>query len=169
MPMTANGLSKLLEECGELTETAALLIQDLSAHRPASAIAAFEDEAADVQAAIDLVSETFQLPVGIYDPALTQGHALNATHSGPSPAAELIQLVAALGALSQIASKKLAYFNTDSHPDGKGSLHDRLSKAVSAVLLALINALGALNADPLRVKSRRLAKTTLFFRWHAEP
>jgi hypothetical protein len=65
MTMTGNGLAKLIEECGELTQVAGkkLACMDSDDHfdGAGSLKARLENEIADVVAATNLVIETFEL------------------------------------------------------------------------------------------------------------
>lgn len=65
MTMTANGLAKLTEECGELAQVASkkMACMDSDVHWDGASSLAWrlEDEIADVRAASALVEETFGL------------------------------------------------------------------------------------------------------------
>jgi len=64
MTMSNNGLTKLLEECGELSQVAAKLIAFPSGNHPDGGLPLqqrLEEEIADVCAAIALVADNFKL------------------------------------------------------------------------------------------------------------
>lgn len=64
MPLVHNGLAKLAEECGELTQVAAKKIAypNTDAHPDGSLLTLrLQDEIADVLAAIEVVRENFKL------------------------------------------------------------------------------------------------------------
>lgn len=89
----------------------------------------------------------------------------------PMTAKGLAKLIEECGELQQIAGKKLAYFHTDDHPDGKGSLRLRLGEEVADVLAAcdFIRA-HMLGLDINRmVDARRQEKFNLFQKWESMP
>lgn len=64
MPMTHKGLTKLVEECGELIQVAAKKIQYPDEQHPdgkGCLLDRLEDELSDVLAAIDFVMDTLRL------------------------------------------------------------------------------------------------------------
>lgn len=81
----------------------------------------------------------------------------------------LTKLIEECGELSQIASKKQAFMNTDTHPDGKGSMKKRLEEEMADVIAAcvLVAENFGLNQDFL--EQRALKKLALFRSWHNNP
>lgn len=80
----------------------------------------------------------------------------------------LVKLSEECGELQQIIAKKLAYYTTDVHPDGKGSLKERLEDEIADVIAAslLVGELHGL--DALRMGNRVNAKLALFNQWQAQ-
>lgn len=78
----------------------------------------------------------------------------------------LTKLIEECGELVQIAAKKQAYFDTDTHPDGKGSMKKRLEEEMADVIAAcvLVAENFGLNQDFL--EQRALKKLELFRSWH---
>ena len=81
----------------------------------------------------------------------------------------LTKLIEECGELVQIAAKKQAYFDTDTHPDGKGSMKRRLEEEMADVIAAcvLVAENFGLNQDFL--EQRALKKLELFRSWHNNP
>lgn len=50
----------------------------------------------------------------------------------------LAKLLEELGELSQVCAKKLAYYHTDEHPDGAGSLRERMQEEIADVAAAML-------------------------------
>jgi NTP pyrophosphatase (non-canonical NTP hydrolase) len=80
----------------------------------------------------------------------------------------LAKLIEECGELIQVAGKKLAYYHTDEHPDGKGSLAQRLQEEMGDVMAAIRFASQALGLDRGAIEHRALHKERLFERWHAD-
>ena len=77
----------------------------------------------------------------------------------------LVKLIEECGELQQIAAKKLAYFETDEHPDGQGSMRRRLQEEIADVLAACDAVIGFHGLDPYAIESRRIDKRRLFRKW----
>lgn len=77
----------------------------------------------------------------------------------------LTKLSEECGELIQIAQKKVAYFDTDEHPDGKGSLKGRLEDEIADVLAAieLVVELNDLNKEA--IMNRFKYKVDIFTEW----
>ena len=87
----------------------------------------------------------------------------------PMTANGLAKLLEELGELSQAAAKKLAYFHTDEHPDGAGSLSQRLEQEMGDVCGAIMFVTHTLKLDRMAINDRALAKLSTFRKWHADP
>jgi NTP pyrophosphatase (non-canonical NTP hydrolase) len=81
----------------------------------------------------------------------------------------LAKLIEELGELAQVAGKKLAYFHTDEHPDGAGSLRGRLQDEIGDVLAACQFVAMTLGLDQEAIKARRDKKLDRFLGWHNLP
>lgn len=79
----------------------------------------------------------------------------------------LAKLIEECGELQQIAAKKLAYFHTDEHPDGAGSiavrLEDEMADVIAAAKFVEIN----FGLDGARIMQRAGMKLDRFKSWHA--
>ena len=78
----------------------------------------------------------------------------------------LTKLIEECGELSQIASKKQAFMNTDTHPDGKGSMKKRLEEEMGDVLAACILVADNFGLDQEFLEKRVQKKLDLFRSWH---
>lgn len=78
------------------------------------------------------------------------------------------ELHAALGNLQQTAAKKVAYFDTDEHPDGAGSLTERLEDEIADVTAILSVVQSTLNLNHIRIAERVDAKILTFMKYHKE-
>ncbi len=76
----------------------------------------------------------------------------------------LTKLIEECGELQQILGKKLAYWDTDIHPDGE-SLRDRMIEEIGDVLAAIYFVVGEWGLDGL-VDARVEQKLALFMSWH---
>jgi NTP pyrophosphatase (non-canonical NTP hydrolase) len=78
----------------------------------------------------------------------------------------LTKLVEELGELQQITAKKMAYFDTDEHPDGKGSMKLRLEEEMADVLAAImfVQCVNGLDGD--FINERYQKKFNRFMDWH---
>lgn len=81
----------------------------------------------------------------------------------------LAKLLEECGELTQIASKKLAYFHTDEHPDGAGSLRARMEDEMADVLAAITFCIFSFGLNAERIQSRTQSKLALFMKWHGDP
>lgn len=78
------------------------------------------------------------------------------------------ELHAALGNLQQVAAKKVAYFDTDEHPDGAGSLTERLEDEIADVIAILTVVQCNLNLNHIRIAKRVDVKIATFMKYHKE-
>ena len=78
----------------------------------------------------------------------------------------LVKLVEELGELSQIAAKKMAFMDTDNHPDGDGSMKERLEKEIADVFAAGIFVIERFDLDTTAIDARAQKKHDLFEYWH---
>lgn len=81
----------------------------------------------------------------------------------------LPKLCEELGELQQVCGKKLAYYHTDIHPDGKGSLKARMEEEMADVLAATAFVSERFMLDQDAINKRAAEKLALFHRWHADP
>lgn len=77
----------------------------------------------------------------------------------------LTKLVEECGELIQIAAKKMAYMNTDKHPDGNGSLKHRLEDEMADVMAICEFVSLKLNLDENYVLERARKKRELYKKW----
>ena len=80
----------------------------------------------------------------------------------------LAKLLEELGELAQIAGKKLAYYHTDSHPDGM-PIDARLEEELADVIAACSFVIHTLRLNKSRVVHRARRKLGLFRLWHSDP
>ena len=80
----------------------------------------------------------------------------------------LAKLLEECGELSQVAAKKLAYFHTDDHPDGAGSLDNRLQDEIADVIAACLFVADKFRLNVEAISDRRDRKLALFDQWHAD-
>lgn len=77
----------------------------------------------------------------------------------------LVKLMEECGELVQIAAKKLAYYDTDIHPDGKGSLRTRMTEEMGDVLAAIDFVTRKFEISEGALDARRKMKLELFSEW----
>jgi NTP pyrophosphatase (non-canonical NTP hydrolase) len=80
----------------------------------------------------------------------------------------LTKLLEELGELAQVAAKKQAYFHTDAHPDGGGSLKERMEHEMGDVSAAMRFVQQQFGLDRDAIEQRARAKLALFEQWHAD-
>jgi NTP pyrophosphatase (non-canonical NTP hydrolase) len=80
----------------------------------------------------------------------------------------LIKLIEEAGELQQALAKKLAYLNTDDHPDGKGSLKLRIEEEIADVLAAIYLVVGELCLDDKHINGRSATKLQIYTDWLEE-
>lgn len=83
-------------------------------------------------------------------------------------AAGVAKLIEECGELQQILGKKLAYWYTDEHPDGKGSIHGRIEEEMSDVIAACYFVRDQLGLDREFIAQRMMSKIDLFTTWQAQ-
>ena len=81
----------------------------------------------------------------------------------------LAKLLEEMGELAQVAAKKLAYPDTDEHPDSGGSLSIRLEQEMADVLAAMDFVIEIHGLSEVQINYRRLAKLQQYRRWHQDP
>ena len=86
----------------------------------------------------------------------------------PMTANGLAKLLEELGELAQVTAKKLAYFHTDEHPDGAGSLKERMEQEMGDVAGAMAFVQQQFNLNGRAIENRACIKLALFQRWHAD-
>lgn len=80
----------------------------------------------------------------------------------------LVKLNEECGELVQILAKKLAYYHTDKHPDGKGSMQERLQDEMADVYAALDFVVKKNRLDIETMQKRHKEKLALFQQWDFE-
>lgn len=78
----------------------------------------------------------------------------------------LAKLLEELGELTQITAKKLAYFDTDEHPDGAGSLKERMEQEMGDVKGAIAFVQEQFDLDVVEIDTRAEMKLNRFREWH---
>ena len=86
----------------------------------------------------------------------------------PMTANGLAKLLEEMGELSQVAAKKLAYFDVDDHPDGAGLLSMRLQDEAADVMAAILFVSTHFNFDDEEFQARIRRKVLQFNDWHKE-
>jgi NTP pyrophosphatase (non-canonical NTP hydrolase) len=81
----------------------------------------------------------------------------------------LTKLIEECGELVQIAAKKQAYFDTDTHPDGKGSMKRRLEEEMADVMAACVFVAEKFGLDDKFLETRMQKKLALFKSWDNDP
>lgn len=87
----------------------------------------------------------------------------------PMAAKGLAKLAEECGELLQVIGKKLAYFDTDKHPDNGPPLSLRLEDEIADVMSACEFVIEIFDLNKNRILNRRSQKLKLFRSWHAEP
>ncbi len=80
----------------------------------------------------------------------------------------LLKLTEECGELIQIASKKMAFMDTDVHPDGAGSMSERLENEIGDVLAITRHAAEQLLLDIPRIENRMHEKLKNFRKWNTQ-
>jgi len=81
----------------------------------------------------------------------------------------LTKLMEECGELTAIAAKKVAFMNTDVHPDGAGSMKLRLEEELADVLAISTFVADVWDLDEEAIMKRAEKKRALFYKWHADP
>ena len=76
--------------------------------------------------------------------------------------AKLIEECGELVQIAEIAAKKQAYFDTDTHPDGKGSMKRRLEEEMADVMAACVFVAEKFGLDGEFLEARTQKKLALF-------
>lgn len=69
------------------------------------------------------------------------------------------------GELVQIIAKQTAYPDTDIHPDGKGSMKNRIEEEMADVMAAITFVIDKNKLDKNKIFERGQQKLTLFNKW----
>lgn len=77
----------------------------------------------------------------------------------------LAKLIEETGELQQIAGKKLAYYHTDKHPDGQGSLKTRMENEIADVMAICAFVIESLGLSDNRIAERSAAKLKQYEEW----
>lgn len=80
----------------------------------------------------------------------------------------LSKLIEETGELLQIAGKRLAYPDTEDHPDGGPSLSMRLEQEMADVLAAIEFVIETHGLNENSINYRKLQKLHTYRRWHKE-
>lgn len=80
-------------------------------------------------------------------------------------AAGVAKLIEECGELTQILGKKLAYWHTDVHPDGAGSINERIEQEMGDVRAAMSFVMDRLDLDVIAINERAAKKFRLFKSW----
>ena len=80
----------------------------------------------------------------------------------------LAKLIEETGELQQIAGKKLAYYHTDEHPDGQGSLKIRMEDEIADVMAICSFVIGSFELSSDRIAERSAAKLKQYEEWDKE-
>lgn len=78
----------------------------------------------------------------------------------------LAKLAEECGELIQIAAKKMAYFDVDIHPDGEGSMKERLENELADVMASSIFVVQQFELDSRRIHERAAIKLARFHEWN---
>ncbi len=81
----------------------------------------------------------------------------------------LAKLIEETGELQQIAGKKLAYYDTDEHPDGQGSLKLRMEHEIADVMAICAFVVERFNLDAAFISNRADEKLKQYQAWDAGP
>lgn len=87
----------------------------------------------------------------------------------PMTAKGVAKLIEECGELIQVLGKKLAYWDTDEHPDGAGSLNTRIEDEMADVRAAIVMVAAGLDLDLRRIQERITKKYQTFSAWDAIP
>jgi NTP pyrophosphatase (non-canonical NTP hydrolase) len=79
----------------------------------------------------------------------------------------LTKLMEECGELIQIAAKQAAYLDTDDHPDGKGSMRERMIEEMGDVQAAITFVIEKFKLSPWDISARAESKLALFNEWDA--
>lgn len=80
----------------------------------------------------------------------------------------LTKLLEELGELSQIAAKKIAYIDTDDHPDGM-SMKARMEDEMADVMAAIMFVADKFDLDKEKIGNRIELKYARFTEWDNQP
>lgn len=81
----------------------------------------------------------------------------------------LAKLAEECGELIQVIGKKLAYYTTQTHPDGGPPLDDRLREEMADVTAAISVVVELHNLNDCVFHARAKSKRDLFLKWHNDP
>lgn len=80
----------------------------------------------------------------------------------------LAKLAEELGELQQVIGKKLAYYTTETHPDGGPPLTQRLQEEMADVIAACYFVMRKLKLDDEKIHRRITKKVSQFEEWDAQ-
>lgn len=80
----------------------------------------------------------------------------------------LVKLSEECGELLQVAAKKMAYFGTDDHPDGKGSMLRRMEDEISDVMASCLYVMRKFDMDIEYMAERSANKIALYEKWETD-
>ena len=81
----------------------------------------------------------------------------------------LTKLIEECGGLITECAKKVSFPSTDIHPDGKGSMEQRMEDEIADVVAACRFVIKQHRLDSLAIKKRTETKLALYEKWHADP
>lgn len=81
----------------------------------------------------------------------------------------LVKLSEECAELVQIATKKIAFMDTDDHPDGVGSMKARMEDEMGDVLAAITFCIFTFGLNAERIQQRTERKLAIFMAWHNDP
>lgn len=81
----------------------------------------------------------------------------------------LAKLAEELGELQAVVGKKIAYYHTDVHPDGNGSLRERMQEEIADVMASCQFVAEEFGLDQELIQNRVDRKLTLYNTWKNDP
>lgn len=157
------GLSKLVEEAGELTHVIGLIL-DSENEPPLSIQEQFTEELGDLLAACLFVAEANSFPT---DEVLVYSRVSNLLFQTPSGEANVFtKLAQATGKAMQVIGKLMGTGGDPNHWDGT-NLRDRLEHSLSELLGAGAFAARVCDVEEL-VEARKVLKVSVFRGWHID-
>lgn len=80
----------------------------------------------------------------------------------------LAKLIEECGEVIQVAGKRLAYYTTEEHPDGKSPLNERMEDELGDLLASIYFYAEIANLDMNKIDNRLNQKIRLFHSWHKD-
>lgn len=81
---------------------------------------------------------------------------------------EIGEVIKVLGGVLQVVGKKFAYYHTDEHPDGAGSLKRRMEEELADARAAISFVEQTFELDSEFMQEREARKLATFQQWHQE-